>query len=272
MKPLLDKFYTKPEIAELCVRYMAPFIKPDSVIIEPSAGEGSFIDACRKIITNDIIGFDIEPGRDDIIQKDWFSVGDADIPSQGPYAVLGNPPFGKRNNMTNRFIRHAVKLSNCIGFILPTAYRKETAQKVFPDNWKLHFSELLPEHSFLVKDSEYHIPCVFQIWSRNGEFDSQVDIRESIKPKRSTDDFVFSSKEDADWFMFGAAPHRIIHPSEVTGTNRGYYFRADEFTIEILRNIDWKAHACGTASGGVAWYSKQQIIDIYIDTMNNKED
>ena len=45
MKQNLDKFYTKPDIAEYCVKVLKDKvdIKPNDIYLEPSAGNGSFI-------------------------------------------------------------------------------------------------------------------------------------------------------------------------------------------------------------------------------------
>ena len=47
----IDKFYTKPAIAQLCIDLVQKHINisPDDLIIEPSAGNGSFIVWIKKI-------------------------------------------------------------------------------------------------------------------------------------------------------------------------------------------------------------------------------
>lgn len=43
----IDKFYTKPKVVELCFEKIQ-HIFPDDLIIEPSAGNGSFIEPIKK--------------------------------------------------------------------------------------------------------------------------------------------------------------------------------------------------------------------------------
>jgi hypothetical protein len=150
-------------------------------------------------------------------------------------------------------------------------------QKVFPDDWELVSVTDLPDNSFLLDREDYHVPCVFQVWRKvNGE--STQNLRESCKVKKATEDFCFTSKEGADYFIFGASPSKILEKYLVKPSNRGYYIKQKAAqTLDLLKKIDWKSNAKSSVSGGVAWYSKQEIINIYegfkneTDT-NNHED
>src|SRR5690606_42019803 len=72
---VIDKYYTKNEIAELCVNYVIKYvnIKINDMVIEPSAGNGSFINLI-KTITNNYIFYDIEPEHDEIIKGDFRNI------------------------------------------------------------------------------------------------------------------------------------------------------------------------------------------------------
>jgi len=65
----LDQFYTKPKIAELCILSFLNnvHISQDDLIIEPSAGDGSFVKHLTKVDCKKSF-FDIKP-KDDLIQK-----------------------------------------------------------------------------------------------------------------------------------------------------------------------------------------------------------
>ena len=65
----IDKYYTKDTVAELCVNLVKKYIQinPDELIIEPSAGNGSFI-TCIKSLTNHFRFYDLEPDNDEIIK------------------------------------------------------------------------------------------------------------------------------------------------------------------------------------------------------------
>lgn len=70
---IIDKYYTKPEIVKLCIEYIKEYIKIDNndLIIEPSAGNGSFISEIKKIVNNYIF-YDLEPDNKEIIKQDYL--------------------------------------------------------------------------------------------------------------------------------------------------------------------------------------------------------
>jgi len=70
----IDKYYTKDIIVELCLSFVKKYIEinKDDLIIEPSAGNGSFIEGI-KLITNNFIFYDLEPGdNNEIIKQDYL--------------------------------------------------------------------------------------------------------------------------------------------------------------------------------------------------------
>lgn len=254
MKSELDKFYTNPKVAENCVNVLKKYVSKTDVLIEPSAGNGSFSSLLN------CTAYDIAPERNDIIQKNWF---DVELPNE--CVVFGNPPFGNRNDLTKKFITHSLQNAKIIAFVLPKVFQKKTMQSVFPDNWSLVENIPLPKNSFLLENKPYHVPAVFQIWIK----DHPINNRESIKFTQKTDDFEFS--KNGEWFIFGAAPHKIIPSKEKLLNNRGYTFYSNEEIVERLRKIDWKKHALSSVSGGVAWFSKQQIITVYNEVYYDKQ-
>ena len=254
----LDKFFTKKIVADLCLDSLYPYVKSWDYFIEPSAGDGIFLD-CLKY--PDKIGYDISIDRPDLYQRDWLLTN----PNKYGVVIYGNPPFGKRGNLINAFIKHSIKYAKLIAFILPSTFRKETKQKVFPSNWKLLSDITLPENSFTLDGDDFHVPCCFQVWGMDIHFPENYDLRASKQIKLATCDFEFVDKEQSTHFIFGAAPHRIIDKSLVKDTNRGYYILSkNEQVIERLKNIDWKPHALSGVSGEVAWFTKQMLIDVYV--------
>lgn len=255
-KDILDRFYTNPTVAKQCYEVALQYIPDGIVLVEPSAGSGSFYNLLRS----PKIGYDLCPQIDSIIGGDWFNQSfDDDIFS------IGNPPYGERNKLTDEFIKHCIK-NNSIGiaFILPMVYRKETKQTIFPSDWALVEDIDLPHNSFILDNLPYHIPATFQVWLKDY---SLRNLRESIKTKNNTTDFKFVKKtENPDYFIFGAAPHKVIVPSEVNDNNRGYYIKSNINAIsDTFLNIDWKKYSLSSVNGGVSWFTKQQIIDAYVN-------
>ncbi len=58
----IDKFYTKKEIVDKCIKSIKKYIDFDNndLIIEPSAGNGSFIEKIKKL-SNNYKFYDLEP-------------------------------------------------------------------------------------------------------------------------------------------------------------------------------------------------------------------
>ena len=254
-----DKFYTKPEVARLCLDTLEKYLSSDDILIEPSCGSGEFF----KIIKHKKIGIDILPECEDAIQMSWF-----DYTPPDNCVVVGNPPFGNRNDLSKEFIRHSIKYAKIVAFVLPSVFKKESLQSVFPDIWSLVEMVDLPTNSFTLYGEDYHVPCVFQIWIKNWD---GVNIRESLTPTYYTTDFYFCDKNSATYFIFGAAPSKIISAKSVLTNNRGYYIHCDEAVKQNLLSIPWKKHGLSSVNGGVSWFSKKQILNIYGEYYGQKQ-
>ena len=61
----IDKYYTKDSVVELCLNLVRKYIQinPDDLIIEPSAGNGSFITGIKSLASN-FKFYDLEPTRE----------------------------------------------------------------------------------------------------------------------------------------------------------------------------------------------------------------
>ena len=256
-KDELDRFYTKPEVAEICYQRVTPHLTPNDFLIEPSAGSGAFYDLMRS----PKIGYDLDPQHPEIIKGNWFN---QTIPKNA--VIIGNPPFGSRNKLSKEFITYAIPHARAICFVLPMVYRKETTQKVFPDDWVLVDDYTLPKNAFQFNRSDYHIPATFQIWIKNSNI---PNLRQSHQIKHQTTDFTFT-KTNSTHFIFGASPTKIIKPENVQPNNRGYYIQSNIENIEeVFKTIPWKDYALSSVNGNVAWFSKQEIINIYVKNKSN---
>ena len=164
----LDKFYTNPEIASYCVTLFKKYfnLTKNDLIIEPSAGNGSFLESLNKINCRKCY-LDIAPENNQIIEQDFlkFTV------SKTKYKihVIGNPPFGKQSSTAIKFIKHATIFADSISFILPKSFKKDSLKSKFPLNFHLIHEYELPKNSFYLKNKLYNVPCVFQIWKKSNK-------------------------------------------------------------------------------------------------------
>lgn len=149
-----DKYYTPIEIAKKCIDKTYEIIGKDRIteIIEPSAGNGSFsnqIDNC--------IAYDIAPEFKGIIQQDFLQL---ELPYKSGRLIIGNPPFGSRNNMSLQFFKKSVELAQYIAFIQPISQ--------FNNNQQMYHYDLIKSIDLgkvLFSDNK-EVHCCFNIWKR----------------------------------------------------------------------------------------------------------
>lgn len=184
----LDKYYTNPEIARLCVNLLKPFVGSDTLLIEPSAGGGAFLDA----IDQDVIGLDIAPDADHIIERDFLSLPPVRQPN---VAIIGNPPYGKRWDIAARFLNHALEIAGTVGFILPIPFQKWFAQNRVNKGARLVLDHPLPDDSFtMVGKKTKPLRTTFQVWTME---DRWPDLRLKAQPPRSHPDFEITRSDAA---------------------------------------------------------------------------
>jgi len=176
---VIDKYYTKPEVVDLCIETIKIEITKNNItiekdkekkhiIIEPSAGNGAFIDAIKTLCDNYRF-YDKEPENDNIVKQDYLELDDKEFTDYEKIHIIGNPPFGRQSSLAIKFIKHSCKFCNTISFILPKSFKKDSLKKHFPQHFHLIEEKDLPTNSFLVNDIEYDVPCVFQIWEKQTE-------------------------------------------------------------------------------------------------------
>jgi hypothetical protein len=165
----IDKFYTKPNIVQLCITHIKEHlnINKNDLIIEPSAGNGSFISGI-KTLSNKYSFYDIKPENNDQIQKqDYLELKYSNIKiGDNKIHIIGNPPFGRQSSLAIKFIKFSCLFCNSISFILPKSFKKDSLKKTFPLNFHLLFEIDLPDNSFLMNGKDSDVPCVFQIWEK----------------------------------------------------------------------------------------------------------
>ena len=161
----LDKFYTNRDIVNLCYDVIKTHIDIDKndLIIEPSAGNGSFINIIKKL-SNNYKFYDIKPENKEIVKKNFLDLHYDD--SNNNCHIIGNPPFGNKSSKAIAFIKHATYIlkAKSISFILPISFKKLSLQKSFPLNYHLIYQINIPINSFTYFGITKNIKTVFQIW------------------------------------------------------------------------------------------------------------
>jgi len=256
-KDINDKFYTKEYISIECIKLLN--LNAYDYVIEPSAGGGSF---SNNIQHDNLIAIDLYPESEDIIKEDWFEFN-RNI--KGQLLIVGNPPFGERNNLSKKFIKKAISLNpKTIAFILPDVFNKYTLQSIFPKEYRLKEVKKLPKNSFILNEIEYDIPCSFFIWDISEGEDLRFDVSKYI-----TNDFEFISKPNTNnncFFILGAAPNTTKEIKDVSCNNRGYYIKpkikTKEYLLKKFKEIKFIGYS--SVNGKVKWLTKPEIIKNYI--------
>ncbi len=167
-----DKYYTPSKLAKTVIKKAVDIIDYDNIteFIEPSAGDGAFLKFLPK---DETLAFDIEPEGEGITKADFLSV---ELGYKKGRCIIGNPPFGNRNNLARKFCNKSFEIADYVAFILPISQMNNT-QSIYKFN--LIHSENLGEVEFT--DRKIHV-C-FNIYKRpnNGEFNDKINYKNKCK-------------------------------------------------------------------------------------------
>ena len=252
----LDKYYTSPIIVSQCMNLLYKHIQIDAndLCIEPSAGNGSFIESIKEKF-NFYKFYDIKPENSEIITKDYLTIENPS--SNGNIHVIGNPPFGRQSSLAIKFIKKSAEFSNSISFILPKSFKKDSLKKHFPLNFHLLCEYDIPDNSFIVDGKTYDVPCVFQVWEKKTENRIPPEKLNPIGYK-----FVKKSEDpDISFRRVGINAGNIERETESKSFQSHYFIKFDEplesdkFTILSEIKYSSKENTVGPKS-----ISKQELI------------
>ena len=190
-RDIIDKFYTKNDVVDICIQIIRDNVEfnANDAIIEPSSGNGSFINGIKSLSKNCIF-YDLKPEHDEITQQDYLLFNPQEIKDKyDNIHVIGNPPFGRQSSLAIKFIKKSCEFADSVSFILPKSFKKDSLKNKIPSKFHLIFEYDLPSYSFLVNGIDYDVPCVFQIWKK------MVDNRPVIE-KLEPLHFTFVTKTD----------------------------------------------------------------------------
>jgi predicted RNA methylase len=194
---IIDKYYTKPSVVKQCIELVKKYIKisNNDLIIEPSAGNGSFIEDIKTLSSNYKF-YDLEPEHNEVYKQDFLKFDYKKLKQEYTNIhIIGNPPFGRQASSAKKFIEKCCLFSNSISFILPKSFKKDSMKKSFEKHYHLIYEMDLLENSFLVNGIETDVPCVFQIWQYKEEIRNEVE-------KKLPLNFKFVEKKDTPDISF----------------------------------------------------------------------
>jgi hypothetical protein len=221
----LDQFYTKPDIAKQCYNVFLNNININNIdiILEPSAGKGSFFNILPE---NKREGIDIDPKQSNIIKMNFFDY----IPKNNKkYAVIGNPPFGKVCSLATKFFNTASNFAEIIAFIIPRTFKRVSIQNKLNLNFHLIYSEDLSLNPCCFEPT-MNAKCCFQIWVKK---DTK---RTLVKYDKSHNDFSFLKLGKLDNNNQPTPPKGADFALKAYGSNCGEIITEN---LEILRPKSW---------------------------------
>ena len=225
----LDKFYTQSNVAKHCVDFLNNNLKlkEDIKYLEPSAGDGSFLN-----YLSNYVALDIKPEDERIIEQDFLTYQT----DKKDYITIGNPPFGSRSKMAIDFFNKASLISEVIAFIVPVSFMKWSVQKNLNSNFALYNYFYLEPESFLDNGEPYSVRTVFQIWVKKGsQYDNNIDLRLTKQPPISHEDF--------EIWQYNATPEAVKYVEEnwkYATYRQGYHDYNQIFTRENYEYIKEK--------------------------------
>ena len=255
MRDELDRFYTPHSSAEYCINTIEN-IEDYDLIVEPSAGSGSFSN-----LIPECLAYDIAPQNDTIITQNYLEL--EKLPKHNKTLIIGNPPFGTRSTLAKKFIKHSIDLgASTIAFILPQTFKKYTNQTMFDNNWRLVTVTNIPDDNFLLEEKTIYIPCSFFVWTKLEDYKPSINMRD-IKQSLAQE-FTFLPREDtsAD-FTINGNNGKTKNISDITNSKAEHYIKVNPgYNVDTIRkqldSIDFEI--VSSVNGGVAWLGQNDIL------------
>lgn len=271
----MDKYYTSPELASYVVEKTKEIIGEENITeyIEPSAGAGVFLDYLDK----PYLAYDIEPEDNRVRKQDYMEL---ELSYKKGRCVIGNPPYGIKNNLTVAFYKKSIEIADYISFILPISQ--------YNNRQKLYEFDLLYSEDLGVKNySNREIHCCLNIYRRNPNGLNKrpdyklkdIEIREHLKnknPKRAR----MVTKEDFNYdiriMAWGGGVGRknqlgceVEHEGQFTKEFciKIHNDKHKDKVLDIIRNTHWESVYPMTATPNLLqWqvykYLKEQIPEL----------
>jgi hypothetical protein len=228
----LDKYYTPVDTAKYCIEKTYTIIGKDNIshVIEPSAGNGNF----SKQIPN-VDAYDIEPEDPSITKQDYLNLNIDYMPNR---LIIGNPPFGERMALAQKFFKHSVLLGDYIAFILPIS-------QLWNSNSMFEFELIHSEDLGNVIYSDRKLKCCFNIYKRpaSGLNKRPVNKLKSVQIIRQDSKGYDTCIEDIRMCYWGnGSAGKILTTDEHYSGE--YKLKIDpeyrDKVIDVLTNIDWR--------------------------------
>ena len=243
----LDKYYTSYDDMQYCVNKAWDILKEKgyeiSEFLEPSAGSGVF---SNYLATSglDVIAIDIEPEGKDIIKADFLEYPLEYVEGR---CVIGNPPYGNRLNLANKFFKKSIELGDYIVFILPISQLNNT-QTFY--HFDLIYSEDLGNLMF---SGNREVHCCLNVYVRpkNGLNKKKSSKLKDVEIVRQDSKRYSDFEYDIRMCYWGdATAGKILSKDETYSGEYKIKIHNEDLKaeiIEVLKNTNWNKEINSTA-------------------------
>lgn len=229
-----DKYYTPLTLAKKCIETVYTVLGSESVshVLEPSAGNGSF----STQIPN-CLAYDIEPEHESILKQDFLTL---DLEYLKGRLVIGNPPFGSKMNLAQKFYKKSVLLADHVAFILPISQLNNSSSLY---EFDLVHSEDLGKQWY----SDRYIHCCFNIYTRpkNGQLNKRKlsKLKDITIIRQDSKKFKDSVADIRMCYWGDSSAGKILTDNETYSAEYKIIIHNKELKQEIvnaLHQADWK--------------------------------
>jgi hypothetical protein len=270
-----DQFFTPVKTAQHCFGLFCETIKQynenveDFIFIEPSAGDGSFLQVLPK---DNTISMDIEPQNPLITKQDYLDWKPA---TNKRFVVFGNPPFGLRGHLALQFINHSYEFAEYVCFILPQLFASDGkgVPRKRVTGYNLIYSTTIDTDFYEPNKNEIKVNTIFQIWSKNHEntdYDIKEYTNEAIKIYSMSHGGTVATTRNKNMIgncdiyipstCFGKEKMKIYYNFNDLPKQRGYgivFHTKKHEMIEKATNINWNNYAFLSTNSAVNLRSSQ---------------
>ena len=260
----LDKYYTSYNDMQYCVNRAWDVLMDNgcniSEFLEPSAGRGVFSDYLNTSGL-EVIAIDIEPESENIIKADYL---DYPLDYVKGRCVIGNPPYGNRLGLANKFFKKSIEIADYIVFILPISQLNNTNTFY---QFDLLYSEDLGE---LIFSGDRKVHCCLNVYVRpkNGLNKKKVSKLKDITIVRQDSKKYKNFEYDIRMCYWGdATAGKILSENEHYSGEYKIKINNEQLKdeiIEVLSTVNWKSELNSTAMCRIKQYHINDILKKYI--------
>jgi predicted RNA methylase len=240
-----EQYYTPLPLAKNLVGQLLtanPSLKAKP-FLEPSGGTGNFINALEDLGVSNILSFDIHPKHPGVKRADFL----AQKLKRSDYVAIGNPPFGRNNQLSVPFFNHAANFATHIAFLVPRSWRKWSVINRLHPNFHL-VSDTDVE---VIYESDAGEPIAirndlrscFQLWERKEQPRQKISV-----PTSGLISKVSPAEADIAFRCFGFGAGRLYRDFErKPNTTLMFLAVREPWVIELLEGLDYSKFAHNTA-------------------------